>query len=95
LDVRRVKSLINQLYSFEESLRPMSLIDKIPTLSDEEVVTLLANARRLADLGDDKQRAAATELIPALEGAAAERRARRMAAAQAKRAARRPRKKAA
>ena len=70
----------------------MSLIDKIPTLSDDEVVTLLANARRLADSGDEKQRAAAVELIPALEDAAAERRARRMAAAQAKRAARRPRK---
>jgi hypothetical protein len=83
------------LNSLEESLRPMSLIDKIPTLSDDEVVTLLANARRLAESGDDKQRAAAIDLIPALEGAAAERRARRMAAAQAKRAARRPRRKAA
>jgi hypothetical protein len=83
------------LNSLEESLRPMSLIEKIPTLSDDEVVTLLANARRLAESGDDKQRAAAIDLIPALEGAAAERRARRMAAAQAKRAARRPRRKAA
>jgi len=73
----------------------MSLIDKIPTLSDDEVITLLANARRLAESGDEKQRAAAVELIPALEGAAAERRALRMAAAQAKRAARRPKKKAA
>ncbi|MFC3069061.1 hypothetical protein [Phenylobacterium soli] len=73
----------------------MSLIEKIPFLSDEEVINLLANARRLKDAGDDKQRAAATDLIPALEGAAAERRALRMAAAQAKRAARRPRPKAA
>lgn len=70
----------------------MSLIDKIPALSDDEVITLLANARRLVDSGDEKQRTAAVELIPALEDAAAERRARRMAAAQAKRAARRPRK---
>jgi hypothetical protein len=83
------------LISLKESLVPMSLIEKIPTLSDDEVITLLANARRLADAGDEKQRAAALELIPALEGAAAERRARRMAAAQAKRAARRPKKKAA
>jgi hypothetical protein len=73
----------------------MSLIDKIPTLSDDEVITLLANARRLAESGDEKQRAAAVELIPALEGAASERRAHRMAAAQAKRAARRPKKRAA
>lgn len=67
----------------------MSLIDKIPTMSDEDVVNLLANARRLKDAGDEKQRAQAAELLPALEGAAAERRARRLAAAQAKRAAKR------
>ena len=73
----------------------MTLADKIPTMSDEEVVNLLANARRLSDAGDDKQRAAATELLPVLEGAAAERKARRLAAAQAKRAAKRPKKQAA
>lgn len=67
----------------------MSLIDKIPTMSDEDVINLLANARRLKDAGDEKQRAQAAELLPALEDAAAERRARRLAAAQAKRAARR------
>ncbi len=85
----------SRLISLKESQLPMSLIDKIPTLSDDEVITLLANARRLTESGDDKQRAAAVELIPALEGAAAQRRADRMAAAQAKRAARRPKKKAA
>ena len=73
----------------------MNLLEKIPTMSDEEVVNLLANARRLKDAGDDKQRAAATEIIPALEDAAAERKASRLAAAQAKRAARRPRTRAA
>jgi len=67
----------------------VTLIDKIPFLSDEEVVNLLANARRLADIGDDKQKAAAGELLPVLEGAAAERKANRLAAAQAKRAAKR------
>ena len=67
----------------------MTLIDKIPFLSDEEVVNLLANARRLADIGDEKQKAAAAELLPVLEGAAAERKANRLAAAQAKRAAKR------
>jgi len=67
----------------------VTLIDKIPFLSDEEVVNLLANARRLADIGDDKQKAAAAELLPVLEGAAAERKANRLAAAQAKRAAKR------
>ena len=73
----------------------MTLIEKIPSLSDEDVINLLANARRLKDAGDEKQRAAAAELIPALEAAAAERRAGRLAAAQAKRAARRPKKQAA
>lgn len=74
----------------------MSLTDKIPAMSDEEVVNLLANARRLVDAGDEKQRAQAAELLPILEGAAAERKSRRLAAAQAKRAAnRRPKAKAA
>jgi len=67
----------------------VTLIDKIPFLSDEEVVNLLANARRLADVGDEKQKAAAAELLPALEGAADERKAARLASAQAKRAAKR------
>ena len=69
----------------------MSLVDKIPELSDEEVVNLLANARRLADGEDERQKAAANELLPALEAAAEERQAARLARAQAKRlAARKP-----
>ena len=70
----------------------MTLIDKIPTMSDEEVVNLLANARRLSESADEKQREAAQALLPALEGAAAERKAHRLAVAQAKRAAKRPKK---
>ena len=68
----------------------VSLIDRIPTFSDEEVINLLANARRLEVSGDEKQRASAAELIGPLEEAAAERKAARLAAAQVKRAARRP-----
>lgn len=75
--------------------RAVSLIEKIPSLSDEEVMNLLANARRLQVEGDEKQQAKASELIEPLELAAAERRAARLAAAQAKRAARRPKKRAA
>ena len=70
----------------------MTLIDKIPTMSDEDVVNLLTNARRLADSADEKQREAALALLPSLEDAAAERKASRLAAAQAKRAAKRPKK---
>ncbi|MGZ6049507.1 MAG: hypothetical protein ACXWKN_14015 [Phenylobacterium sp.] len=63
----------------------MSLIEKIPYLTDEEVMNLLANASRLADTGDERQQAAARDLLPALETAAEERRAERVARAQAKR----------
>jgi hypothetical protein len=73
----------------------VSLIERIPTFSDEEVMNLLANARRLENAGDEKQRAQAAELIAPLEEAAAQRRADRLAAAQAKRATRRPKKQAA
>jgi hypothetical protein len=70
----------------------MTLIEKIPTMSDLEVVNLLANAQRLQATGDERQQAAAAELLPALEAAATERKIVRLAAAQAKRAAaRRPR----
>ena len=65
----------------------MSLLERIPTLDDEEVVNLLANARRLAENGDEKQQAAATELLPTLEAEAEARRAARMERAKAKRAA--------
>ena len=65
----------------------MSLLERIPTLSDEEVVNLLANAQRLADHGDDKQKAAAMELLPALRDEAESRHHDRMERAKVKRAA--------
>jgi hypothetical protein len=74
----------------------MSMIEKIPEMSDEEVVNLLANARRLQAQGDEKQQAAAAELLPTLEEVADQRRTARLEATQAKRAAaRRPKKVAA
>ncbi len=73
----------------------MSLIDKIPTMSDAEVVNLLTNARRLQESGDERQQAAAAEILPLLEEIAANRKTDRLAAAQAKRAAARPKKVAA
>lgn len=74
----------------------MTLLDKIPTMTDAEVLNLLSNARRLQETGDERQKSAAAELLPALEAAATERHAERLAAAQAKRAAaRKPRKVAA
>lgn len=74
----------------------MTLLERIPTLSDEEVINLLENARRLNDQGDEKQQAAAAELLPALEAEAEARRTARLERAKAKRAAaRRPKKAAA
>ena len=69
----------------------MSLADRIPTLTDAEVINLLTNARRLRDEGEARQKAAAEEILPALEAAAEERKAARLARVQAKRtAARKP-----
>ena len=65
----------------------MSLIDKLPEMSDVEVATLLDNARRLSDSGTPQQRAAAVELLPAVEEVAAARLAARQAAAAEKRGA--------
>lgn len=65
----------------------MSLLDRIPTLSDEEVVNLLANAQRLSEAGDDKQKAAAAEILPSLEAEAAQRKEARLERAKEKRAA--------
>lgn len=74
----------------------MTLLDRIPTLSDEEVINLLTNARRLADAGDEKQKAAAAALLPRLEEEAETRKQARLERAKAKRAAsRKPRAKAA
>lgn len=71
----------------------MSLIEKIPEMTDQDVINLLANARRLSETGSDKQRAQAEELLPALEEAATTRHAAKLEAAAARRAAaRRPRK---
>ena len=65
----------------------MSLLERIPTMSDEEVVNFLANARRLAERGDVKQQAAAAELLPALEIEAETRKEARLERAKVKRAA--------
>ena len=65
----------------------MSLLERIPAMSDEEVSNLLANARRLMDHGSDAQRVAAEGLLPALQEADTERRQVRLERAKEKRAA--------
>lgn len=74
----------------------MTLADRIPTLSDDEIKTFLANAIRLRDGEDPKRAAQAAELLPALEAAAAERRTAKIAKTQTRRATTaKPRRKAA
>jgi hypothetical protein len=53
----------------------MTLLEKIPTLRDAELRTLLANARRLDITGTPDQRRAVAEVITPLEREASRRRA--------------------
>ena len=67
----------------------MSLIDKIPSMSDVALRNLLANATHLSTAGGPRQQADAAELLPALQAEVAERKAAKTAAAAEKRAANR------
>ncbi len=67
----------------------MSLIDKIPQMDDVQLKNLLDNARRLAASGAPAQQAQAGELLPALEAAMGERKAKKAEAAAERRAAQR------
>lgn len=51
----------------------MTLIDKLPEMSDEGVHNLLANAKRLEQTGTPQQQAASAEALPAIEAEAARR----------------------
>ena len=44
--------------------RPLSLIERLPTLSDAELAALQANAKRVAENAKDKKMADAAELLP-------------------------------
>lgn len=56
----------------------MTLIEKIPTLSDAELSKLLSNARRLDVTGTPAQRRQVAEVITPLEREASRRRAVRL-----------------
>jgi len=66
----------------------MSLIEKIPALSDSDLASLTANATRLSESTNKKQRDAALELLPALTAEAEARSSAKTAASAAARAAR-------
>lgn len=55
----------------------MTLLEKIPTLSDAELKLLLSNARRLDVTGTPDQRRQVAEVITPLEREASRRRAER------------------
>ena len=73
----------------------MTLIDRLPGLTDAEVANLLTNARRLSQGDHAARKTAANELLPALESEAQARSLARSAALSAARKARAPRAKAA
>ncbi|MBU6374033.1 MAG: hypothetical protein KJS97_15010 [Alphaproteobacteria bacterium] len=54
----------------------MAIEDRIPDLSDKDLATLLANARRLADDGEGRRKDDASRLVPLIEAELDVRRAR-------------------
>ncbi|MDO9337050.1 MAG: hypothetical protein Q7T61_11665 [Caulobacter sp.] len=68
----------------------MTLLDRLPGMTDAEVINLLANARRLSEGADPVRAAAAGEILPALETEAETRSAAKSAALSAARKARVP-----
>ena len=69
----------------------MSLIEKIPHLDDSSLKNLFDKPQRLEATGTPAQQTAAAELLPALAAALSERKAVKLEAAAAKRAALPPR----
>ena len=57
----------------------VDLHDRVPGMSDAELGTLHANAVRLAQSGNERQRASADALMPAIETELAERHAKALA----------------
>jgi len=62
----------------------VDLRNRVPKMSDDELVSLSVNALRLKDSGSVKQRNAASDLLPVIEGEIAERRAYKLANAPPK-----------
>jgi hypothetical protein len=60
--------------SHSERIASMDLVEKLPSMADDALATLAANAVRLAQVGTPKQQAAAKALLPAVEAEVASRR---------------------
>jgi hypothetical protein len=64
-----------------------SVMEKIPSMADDALANLLANAERLETEGSKSQRASATDLLPVIKAELETRRAAKLdRAAQARRA---------
>ena len=70
-----------------ERISVMDLIAKLPAMEDAALAVLHDNAERLEQSGTKAQKSAAAALLPALETELANRRAAKLAASTAKRAA--------
>lgn len=56
----------------------MSVLAKLPTMTEDDLVTLLSNAMRLERVGTDAQRTAASDVVPAIRDELAARRKARI-----------------
>lgn len=65
----------------------MTIVEKVPTMSDPHLANLLVNARRMLATGTAPQQAVAEEVIAAAEAETASRRAAHLQVLAAKRAA--------
>ena len=65
----------------------MTIVEKVPTMSDDHLANLLVNARRMQTSGTAPQQATANDVVAAAEAETAIRRAAHLQALAAKRAA--------
>lgn len=65
----------------------MSIVEKVPAMSNDHLANLLVNARRMAVSGTGPQQAAAAEVVSAAEAETAIRRAAHLEVLAARRAA--------
>lgn len=54
----------------------MDIATRLPTLSDQQLATMLGNAERLGQAGTNKQRGEAARLLPLIQAELEERKAR-------------------
>ena len=54
----------------------MAIVEKLPSMTDKDLASLLSNAQRLESSGTPKQQEQATALVPLIEAELGERKAR-------------------